>query len=115
MTKYYFRADKTTYCEGPINEMPDGAIETEQMPSWNHIYDFDNSVWVQDLELTKRNIRYERDEELKRTDHFFLTDSSLTAEDKVIGMEYRQALRDVPNHENVEEVVMPDRPICLIK
>ena len=39
MIKYYFRKDKITYCEGPINEMPTGAIEVTKMPDWNYVYE----------------------------------------------------------------------------
>ena len=56
------------------------------------------------------NLRFKRDRLLKNTDHYALSDRTMTAEMTA----YRQALRDITNGlttvEEVEAVVFPERP-----
>lgn len=112
--KYYFREDKITYCEGPQDEMSKGAIEVAKRPSIDYKYDFEKKVWLEDIENKRKNIRPIRNSQLKRTDHYFLIDNALTPEEIEIGSKYRQALRDVPNHDTCEEIVMPKCPDFMI-
>ena len=71
---------------------------------------FEKKVWYKDINLTRRNVRPQRNYELQRTDYFMLIDAPITEEQRKIAIEYRQKLRDVPNHENIEEIVMPECP-----
>lgn len=117
MTKYYWirESGSGAYCEG---NLPDGAYDeetcifVEQKPSDIHQWNNSSKEWYTSIGHKRCCLRFGRDEELKRTDKFVLPDynakfTELQKEDIVV---YRQELRDAPNHETIEELVMPDCP-----
>ena len=103
------------YCEGTI---PDGAynedtcILVSKKPTPAHKWDNDAEEWVITVEDQRAWIRPIRNQELSRVDKFILPDyyAEFIEEQQAEIFSYRQALRDVPDHETVATIVMPVCP-----
>ena len=125
MIKYFMRGDSNnppqfSYVEGEDNDWAwtsvqgtDRCIEVPQIPSSSHIWDWDTSQWVLSPDIYLSQLRAKRNTELARTDKFVLADYQISEEDLATAKTYRQALRDAPNHENIEDCVMPVCPEVL--
>jgi len=117
MTIRFWKKDsgRGAYCVGTI---PDGAYNSDtcifvpERPTPYHKWDNDAKEWTTDLEDKKVWIRPIRNEELTRVDKFVMPDyyAEFTEDQQGQITAYRQALRDAPDHETVEEIVMPDCP-----
>ena len=102
-------------CHGVI---PDGAYNEDtcifvpERPTPYHKWDNDAKEWTTDLEDKKEWVRSLRNPELSRVDKFVMPDffSEFTEEQQGEITTYRQALRDAPDHETIEEIVMPECP-----
>lgn len=111
-----FNKDVYSYCEGddsdPIwDEVT--CIEVERRPSICHIYNRTTSKWELDEEFYMNSLRAKRDIELSRLDKYMISDYPVTSENRSIIETYRQALRDCPNKEKIEDRVIPECPdIC---
>ena len=85
---------------------PQGAIEVNERPDLNHIWDGD---WVYSESRHWENIRQMRDHLLKRTD---LPASLTDHPQRQAILDYRQALRDIPQTSATPDaVVWPDNPL----
>lgn len=117
MTIYYWirESGRGCYCEGTL---PDGAYDegtcilVAKKPTPAHRWNNDAQEWQITIEDQRNYIRPIRDVELVRTDKFVLPDfydkfTELQQEDILV---YRQELREVPDHETIEEIVMPECP-----
>jgi len=101
-----------------VGTLPDGAYDEETCilvsprPTPAHKWDNDSEEWVISIEDQRDWIRPIRDIELTRTDKFILPDfyAEFTEGEQTQITNYRQALREVPDHETVAEIVMPDCP-----
>jgi len=116
MISYWIKQNGSgAYCEG---DLPDGAYDestcilVSKKPSVAHKWNNEIQEWTIALEDQKNYIRGIRNIELRRTDKFILSDyyAEFTEEQQGQISTYRQALRDVPDHETVETIVMPDCP-----
>ena len=117
MTTYWWIRENGNgaVCHGVI---PDGAYDEKtcilvpERPTPYHKWDNDKKEWVTDIEDKKEWIRPIRNIELTRVDKFVMPDffSEFTEEQQGEITTYRQALRDAPDHETIEEIVMPDCP-----
>jgi hypothetical protein len=121
MTKYYIKKDnnnpsKYLYCTGSDTDgmwNPDTCIEVLPQPSVNYVYNFEKSEWELDRDKYMADLRAKRNQELNRVDKYVLSDFPISAEDKLIVLQYRQDLRDCPDKEVFEERVLPECPdIC---
>lgn len=122
MTKIYFlKPDSNippaySYCEGEDTDSsynPLTCILVPKQPSPAHRWDFTSAAWVLDETVYFSNLRSIRNKEILRTDKFALEDFPLTPENRIIALQYRQALRNVPNHATIEECIMPICPDIL--
>lgn len=101
-----------------VGTIPDGAYDeatciiVPDRPSQAHFWNNTSKAWEITLDSKKRIVRGQRNSELARTDKYVLTDylALFSAEEQASILAYRQALRDVPNHESIEEIVMPECP-----
>jgi hypothetical protein len=121
MIKYYMRPDSNTppqysYVVGEDTDClwnADTCIEVTPQPTINHIYNMDTSAWELSETCYMVSLRYKRDSELKRTDKHTFADYPISADDLVTVKTYRQALRDCPNKEAIEDRVLPECPeVC---
>ena len=100
------------YCRGDATNVINALFVTERPD--DSIYNWNDEIdeWETTLALKKEWVRFYRNPELSRTDKFILSDfnAEFTEEQQVEIATYRQALRDVPDHETIEEIVMPDCP-----
>lgn len=110
--KYYFRADKITYCEGSEDEMPSDAIEVTKRPDFRYDYDFDNSEWFIDEDRWMSDLRNKRNAEITRMDKFMLVDYPIESADLETAKTYRQDLRDCTSATEITDRVLPDCPEC---
>ena len=122
MTKIYFlRPDSNippaySYCEGEDTDpsyIPEICILVPKQPSPSYKWDFMSESWVIDESIYFANLRSARNKELLRTDKFALEDFPLNPDDKIIALQYRQALRNAPDHATIEECIMPICPDIL--
>lgn len=100
------------YCVG---DLPDAAYDPQTcilcppQPDIYYRWDPVQGAWVTNIDMKKAYMRLVRDQELRNTDKYILPDDfnllSKTAQKAMIA--YRQALRDVPNHDDINQVVMP--------
>jgi len=78
------------------------------------VEDSDKRDAVEDTELAQAwdNLRRDRDERLKETDHTMLSDYPMTEQDKTDMEDYRQALRDFPSSvtDPRDEYTLPTKP-----
>jgi len=100
------------YCHGDATNVVNALFVTERPDDSIYNWNTETEEWETTLELKKTWIRYFRNAELLRTDKFILPDyyAEFTEEQQGEITTYRQALRDVPDHETIEEIVMPDCP-----
>lgn len=61
-------------------------------------------------EEKERDIRYHRDNKLRATDVYMLPDFPISEEQKAELLEYRQALRDMPENSAFPDVPYPKKP-----
>lgn len=77
-------------------------------------YKWSISGWEHDYEMMITSIRAERDKLLYQSDWTQLPDAPLTAEEKLLWNNYRQALRDIPNNitteKSPEDILWPTAP-----
>ena len=101
--------------------LPDGAYDEHtcilvpKRPSEAHIWNNEYKEWEESLELVKANLRAKRDPALSSSDKYMLSDNydKLTPTEQQKLREYRQALRDAPNHEKREDLKLPKKPAFL--
>lgn len=61
-------------------------------------------------EEKEREVRYHRDNKLKATDVYMLSDYPISEEQKQELLMYRQALRDMPENPEFPDVPYPHKP-----
>lgn len=115
MTEYYWIKENGfgAYCQNTT--LNDGAYDEEtcilvpKRPSENHKWNNDIQEWELSKDCVVANLRAKRDRELARTDKYVLRDyfDKFTPEDQAKILEYREALRQAPNKDKVEDMVMP--------
>lgn len=101
------------YCVG---DLPDGAYNPEtcifvpQRPTLSAIWDVDQGAWIETLENKKTSLRNERDLELARIDQYMISDvfNLLSRDAQKALIAYRQALRDAPNNDDINALMMPE-------
>ena len=104
------------YCEGYFWETEVNIIFVTQKPidsfyNWN----IETSVWETTLDLKRQWIRPTRDQEISRTDKYLLSDlwTKFANNEQSQIVTYRQELRDCPEKETIEEIIMPNCPDCI--
>lgn len=120
----------TTISEEILEKFDIYPFITEEIPTINEKtqkiengdFAIENGKWIKRWKITNKTqeeidewilnksnrIRSERNQLLAQTDHFALSDNTLTPEMKT----YRQALRDIPNQSGFpENVVWPVKPV----
>jgi len=114
--KYYIREDGNgAYC---VSESTDylydkNCIDVPIRPTENHMWNNSLKTWELSIDLYLSELRAKRDEELKRTDKFMISDYPISEVDKNEVIQYRHSLRECPNKETTEEKVLPGCPaIC---
>lgn len=100
------------YCIGELNDAmynPATCILVSPKPDEYYRWDPINQVWMENIDAKKTYIRMLRDQELEITDKYMLSDKylGLSREAQAVIFAYRQALRDAPNHDDINEVAMP--------
>ena len=118
MIKYYMKPDSNTppaycYCVGEDTDSlwnAETCIEVDLQPSINHVYDFDAEEWIISELFYMMDLRSKRDVALDNSDKYTLSDYPISEEDKALIVTYRQALRDCPSHENLEDRILPECP-----
>lgn len=75
-----------------------------------YVYNVQSGQWELTIDSQQNYIRGFRNPELLRTDKYLLSDYPISAEDLVGAKIYRQTLRDVPDKETPQEMVMPECP-----
>jgi len=116
MTIYYSKTNKGFYDSAIHKTLPNDAVEISkelhsQLLSGGEI-DFDTtppSNKPAPLPDYGAMVRFKRDQLLAASDWSVLTDSPLSKTQKMAWIEYRQALRDVPNQDGFpENVIFPE-------
>lgn len=117
MIKYYMKPDSNippqyAYCVGEDTDILWDAktcIEVPPQPSVNHEYNIIEKKWVLNEKLYMIHLRGIRDPELYDTDKYVLADFPISVIDRKKMLEYRQQLRDCPNHKDIKDRKMPKR------
>ena len=101
-----------------LNFMPNLVEATEGAIGWtytNGVFTNPNEPTQQELDdLQAKNVRSKRDILLAETDWTVLQDSPLTSAQTADWVIYRQALRDITDHENfpyLEDADWPTKPV----
>lgn len=90
------------------------AVQNAYKNSTINIKEYPESLKKADLQILKNKVRFIRDERLAKTDYLIMPDYKINDTDKESVLEYRQALRDVPQQEGFpENVIWPEKPECL--
>lgn len=103
------------YCVGELSDVlydPATCILVSPKPDEYYRWDPVNQVWAENIDIKRAYIKFLCDQILAETDKYLLPDeySRLSREDKKAIIAYRQALRDAPNHDDIQDVKMPEAP-----
>lgn len=119
--KYYMRPDSNTppiyaYVVGEDTDIlwnAETCIEVDPQPTINHIYNMQTSSWELSETYYMADLRAKRNKEIARTDKYMFDDFPIESTDMPTVLTYRQALRDCPNQEAIEDRVLPVCPdVC---
>lgn len=78
------------------------------------IKEYPDSLKKSNLKALKNKVRSMRDERLAKTDYLIMSDYPISDSDRALVLEYRQALRNIPQQEGFpENVVWPEPPSCV--
>jgi len=96
----------------PLNPFGESAIEVETAPEhFAQKYNFNTESWGNiPVEVLLDDVRARRDSLLKDSDWTQLADSPLTQGEKDEWSAYRQALRDLPETQDIDSIVWPVPP-----
>lgn len=97
-----------------INYGWDGLSLVKIPPSPGECFDWDGIAWVFNLTAGLKQLRLQRDEELRLCDWTQMPDAPLDEAKKLEWQQYRQALRNLPdsylNMSSLKDVVWPTKP-----
>jgi len=103
-TRPSYDADTQIVIEGAVEEREGSYYQTYS------VIDRPAEAIENDLNNKKANVRAQRNSRLAETDWAILPDSPLSAEDKTVYQNYRNALRDVPAQDGFPANALPEGP-----